>query len=47
MDMEHSLSCRGIAVEDRAVAVLRMTSLARYLLRYEVHFAYHLTVFWL
>ncbi len=47
MDVEHSLSCRSVAVEDRAIAFLRMAPLARYLLRYKVHFTYHLTVFWL
>ena len=47
MDVEHSLSCRSVAVEDRAITILRMAPLARYLLRYEVHFAYYLTVFWL
>ncbi len=47
MDVKHSLSCRSVAVEDRAVAVLCMVPLARYLLRYEVHFTYYITVFWL
>ena len=47
MNVKNSLPCRSVAVEDCAIAVLRMVPLTRYLLRYEVHFTYHLTVFWL
>ncbi len=47
MDVEHGLPCRGVAVEDRTVALVGMAALARNLLRDELHFAHKLAVRWL
>ena len=46
MNVKNSLPCRSVAVEDRAIAVIRMTPFARDLLCYKMYFAYQLAVHW-